>query len=149
MCNGRDGYQRNLRLSSWLPLHSTSVLSFYIDVVLTLSIMNQLILFYYEKSNLYIKGLIEAFCTNAVIYLSISESTLFPLQWRHNERDGVSNPQPHDCLLNRLFRHRWKKTSKLRVTGLCEGKSPVTGEFPAQTASNAENVFSWWRHRAR
>ena len=33
-----------------------------------------------------------------------------------------------------------KKTSKLRVTGLCAGNSPVTGEFPAQMASNAENV---------
>ena len=32
------------------------------------------------------------------------------------------------------------KTSKLRVTGLCGGNSPVTGEFPAQMASNAENV---------
>ena len=28
-----------------------------------------------------------------------------------------------------------KKTSKLRDTGLCEGNSPVTGEFPAQRAS--------------
>ena len=28
------------------------------------------------------------------------------LQWRHNERDGVSNHQPHACLLNRLFRSR-------------------------------------------
>ena len=27
-------------------------------------------------------------------------------------------------------RRRSKKTSKVRVTGLCEGKSPVTGEFP-------------------
>ena len=68
------------------------------------------------------------------------------LQWRHNWRDGVSNHQPPDYLLNRLFRHRWKKTSKLRVTGFCEGNSPVTGEFPAQMASNAENV-SIWRHR--
>ena len=25
------------------------------------------------------------------------------LQWRHNGRDGVSNHQPHDCLLLRLF----------------------------------------------
>ena len=39
-----------------------------------------------------------------------------------------------------------KKTSKLCVTGLCEGKSPMTGEFPAQRASNAENVSIWWRH---
>ena len=58
----------------------------------------------------------------------------------------ISNHQPHDCLLNRLFRHRSKKTSKLRVTGLCVGNSQGTGEFPAQMASNAENVSIWWRH---
>ena len=29
---------------------------------------------------------------------------------------------------------------------LCEGNSPVTGEFPAQRASNVENVSIWWRH---
>ena len=68
-----------------------------------------------------------------------------PLQWRHSERVGVSNHQSHDCLLNRLFRRKSKKTSKLRVTGLCAGNSPVTGEFPAQRASNAENVSIWWR----
>ena len=68
-----------------------------------------------------------------------------PLQWLHTEREGVSNHQPHGCLLKR-FRRRSKKTSKLRVTGLCEGNSPVTGEFPAQRASNAENVSIWWRH---
>ena len=32
------------------------------------------------------------------------------------------------------------KTSKLRITGLWEGNSPVTDEFPAQRASNAENA---------
>ena len=67
-------------------------------------------------------------------------------QWPHNERDGVSNHQPHDFLLNRLFRRRSKKTSKLRVTGLYEENSPVTGEFPTQRANNAENVSIWWRH---
>ena len=72
--------------------------------------------------------------------------TQFSLQWRHNERDGVSSHQPHDCLINDLFRHRWKRASKLHVTGLCEGNSPVTGKFPAQRASNAENVVIWWRH---
>ena len=75
-----------------------------------------------------------------------SEFMSMPLQWRHNYRDGVSNHQPHDCLLNRLFRRRSKKTSKLRVNGLCEGNSPVNGEFPAQSASNAKNVSIWWRH---
>ena len=43
-------------------------------------------------------------------------------------------------------RRRSKKTSTLLVTGLCEGNSPVTGEFPTQRASNAENVSLWWRH---
>ena len=61
-------------------------------------------------------------------------------------RDSVSNHQPHDCLFNRFFRRRLKETSKLRVTGLCAGNSPGTGEFPAQMASNVENVSIWWRY---
>ena len=64
------------------------------------------------------------------------------LRWRHNRRHSVSNHQPHHCLLKRLFRRRSKKTSKLRVIGLCVG----TGEFPALMASKAENVSIWWRH---
>ena len=76
---------------------------------------------------------------------SFSAGYRLSLQWRHDERDGVSNHQPHECLLNRLFRRRSKRTSKLRVTGLCAGNSPLTGEFPAQRASNTENVSIWWR----
>ena len=72
----------------------------------------------------------------------------YSLQWRHNRCDGIPNYQPHDCSLNRLYRRRSKKTPKLSVTSLCVGNSPVTGEFPAQMASNAENVSIWWRHRA-
>ena len=68
----------------------------------------------------------------------------FDIQWRHNGCDSVSDHQRHDCLPNRLFRCRSKKISKLRVTGLCAGNSPLTGEFPAQRASNAE--IAWWRH---
>ena len=70
----------------------------------------------------------------------------FALHWRHNGCDGVSHHQPYECLLPRLYRRKPKKTAKLRVTGLCAGNSPVTGEFPAQMASNAENVSIWWRH---
>ena len=62
-----------------------------------------------------------------------------PLQWCHNDHDGASNHQPHDCLLNRLFRRRSKKTLKLSVTGLCVGNSSVTDEFLAQ--------FVWGIHR--
>ena len=52
------------------------------------------------------------------------------LQWRHNGRDGVSNHRRIECFLNRLFRRGSKKTSNLRVTGLCEGNSPVTVNSP-------------------
>ena len=67
-------------------------------------------------------------------------------QWRHSEPDGVSNHQCIDCLLNRIIQSRSKKTTKLRVTGLCEGNSPETGEFSTQRARNAKNVSIWWRH---
>ena len=52
----------------------------------------------------------------------------FALQLRHNEHDGIPHHQPYDCLLNRLFRRGSKKTSKLCVTGLCEGNSSGTGD---------------------
>ena len=70
------------------------------------------------------------------------------LQWRHNGRDSVSNHQHHDCLLNRWFRRRSKRTSKLRVTGLCAGpvnsphKWPVTRTmFPFDDVIMDEMVF--------
>ena len=78
---------------------------------------------------------VDMFCKNTIT-----------LQWRHNGHDGVSNHQPHDCLLKLLFRRRSKKISKLCVTGLCEGNSPVTCEFPTQRASHTENVSIWWLH---
>ena len=56
---------------------------------------------------------------------------LEPLRWRHNGHDSVSNHWPRECLLNSLIRCKSKKTSKLRVTALCAGNSPETGEFPA------------------
>ena len=72
---------------------------------------------------------------------------LFSHFWRsiqlcHNERDSVSNHRRLDCLLDRLFRRRTKKTSKLRVTGLCEGNQSVTRGFTSQRDSNAK-LFSF------
>ena len=52
------------------------------------------------------------------------------LQWRHNDHDSISNHQPRGCLLYRLFGRRSKKTSKLRVTGLCAGNSPGAVNSP-------------------
>ena len=73
------------------------------------------------------------------------------LRWRHNWRDNVSNHQPQDCLLNRLCRRRSKKTSKLRVTGLCVGpvnsphKWPVTRKmFPFDDVIMCDILFMRW-----
>ena len=75
------------------------------------------------------------------------------LQWRHNDGDGVSNHRRIHYLLNRLFRSKSKKTSKLRGTGLCKGNSPVTGEFITQRATSGKclhlmtsHVTLNWRH---
>ena len=54
----------------------------------------------------------------------------YTLRWSHHGHDDVSNHQPHHCLLNHLFWCRSKRTSKIRVTGLCARNSPGTGEFP-------------------
>ena len=85
-------------------------------------------------------------CYGRTRLLAIWMKTSLALHRRHNERDCVSDHQPHDCLLNCLFKRRSRKTSKLRVTGFRVGISPMTGEFPAQRASKAENVSIWWRH---
>ena len=79
----------------------------------------------------------KTFCSGLCMYT-------LSLQWRYNGRDGISNHQPHGCLLTSLFRRKSKKTSKLCITGLCVGNSLTTGEFPAQKASNIENVSIWW-----
>ena len=66
--------------------------------------------------------------TDCMHLQSLSELCLIiPLRWRHNERDGVSTHQPHYCLRNHLFRRRSKEASRLRITGLSVGNSPVTG----------------------
>ena len=55
------------------------------------------------------------------------------LQWRHNGVDGVSNHQPHDCLLNRLFcgdQRKYQSSASLAFLGN-PPKWPVTRKmFP-------------------
>ena len=66
---------------------------------------------------------------NLIFTLHLSYSVIkdhITLRWHHNERDGITNYRLLDCLLNHLFRSRSKKTPKLRVTGYCEGNSPMT-----------------------
>ena len=47
----------------------------------------------------------------------------FSLQWRHNERDGVSKHQSHYCLLNGLFKAQIKENIK------APRHWPLWGEF--------------------
>ena len=65
--------------------------------------------------------------------------------WRHKELDDVSNHRLLDCLLNYLFRR--KANIKVPCHWPLWEDSPVTGEFPAQRARNAENSSIWWRYR--
>ena len=64
----------------------------------------------------------------------------YALHWCHNGRISVSNHQPHDCLLSRLFRRRSKKKSKLRVTGLCARNSPGPVNSPHKGPVTREMV---------
>ena len=61
------------------------------------------------------------------------QHTFVPLQWRHNERDGASNHQPHDYLLSRLFKAQVKEIIKAPRHWPVWGE--FTGEFPAQRAA--------------
>ena len=67
------------------------------------------------------------------------------LQWRRIEGNGVSNHQSLDCSLNHVFRRWSKKTSTLRVTGLCEGNLPV--DSPHKGPVTRKNASIWWRFR--
>ena len=136
----RGHYDVIVMYMNWTMKSHRSLLSFCTD---TLSV------YLCRDGVIHVGNWINVHCSERPIYWYHDLSlpiTLTTLQWHHNGRDAVSNHQPHDCLLNRLLRRRSKKTPKLRVTGLCAGNSPGTGEFSAQRASNAENVSIWWRH---
>ena len=72
---------------------------------------------------------------NQASFTAICSVESISLQWRRNGRKSVSKSPASRLFSNRLIRRRPKKTSKLRITGLCAGNSPGNGEFPAQMAS--------------
>ena len=76
--------------------------------------------------------------------ISLLEAVL-SLQWRHNGHDSVSNHQPHDCLLNRLFRRRSKKHQSAASLAFVRGIHRDRW-IPRTNGHNAENVSIWWRH---
>ena len=77
------------------------------------------------------------------------------LHWRNNDHDGVSNHQPHGCLLNRLFRLRSKKTVVVvvfywhirvwvsRLTSHIQGKNKYIVIQTHLKRSGTKTVGSW------
>ena len=147
MCTGPNGWSRlvaNLpvcTLRAVLAVHAQkiyiqpssciifSIVQYFCwDVLYKLNIMPVNTLGHLTGSLFEIRaGVINHIC---MVLLDVSVQLFPTLRCRQNGRDSVSNHQPHDCLITQI-----KKTSKLRVTGLCGGNSPGTGEFPAQMAS--------------
>ena len=77
------------------------------------------------------------------LYLFGTTNNFFSLQWRHNDRNDVSNYRHLDCLLNRLFRRISKKTPKLRVIGLCEGTSSCDINYNAMIMDTIRALFQF------
>ena len=84
----------------------------------------------------------------SIWHIPVCHWFVYPLQWRHNGHDGVSNHQPDECLLNRLFSHRSKKYQSSASLAFVRGihrwsvnsphKGPVTRKmFPFH------NVIMW------
>ena len=88
----------------------------------------------------------DACCKSSLLLITLLLGD-FPIQWCHNECYGLISPASR--LFAQPFVQTSTKTPKLCITGLCEGKSLVTGELPAQRVSNAEIVCIWRRHHVR
>ena len=108
-----------IQLSTWI-MHMVCVL-------LCLGLLGTGLYYQYPSGLPYWHGFLGASEATRITWVNRSQTSL---QWRHNGRDSFSNHQPYDCLLNRLFRRRSKKTSNLRVTDLCAGNSPGPVKSP-------------------
>ena len=83
---------------------------------------------------------------NKYFHFEITYVEINTLQWRHNGPMASQITSLTSVYSSVNSGADQRKTSKLRVTGLCVGNSSGTDEFPAQMASNAEKVSIWWRH---
>ena len=125
-CTGSCHFD-NFQCSQWLKFHQNQYI--YVSVMYPPITLITFSIFSLLRGRWWFSLLSDATLTNkgshtnapVIDYITKTKELL---QWRHNGRDSVSNHQPHDCLLNRLFRRRSKKTSKLRDTGLNAGNSP-------------------------
>ena len=74
-------------------------------------------------------------------------SGCFTLQWRHNERDGVSNHLRLKLFAQSFVQVQIKKNIKAPRHWSLWRES--TGDIPSQRANNAEIVSMWWRHHEK
>ena len=86
----------------------------------------------------------------------MGEDASWSLQWGHNERDGVSNYEPHVCLLDCLFRRRSRKHQSPAPLVFVRGihrwpvnsphKGPVTRKmFPFDDFIMVQYIMHGWR----
>ena len=74
--------------------------------------------------------------------LNFNDSSIAMTSRKHHV---VSNPPPIiRRFIKQLIRTHIKELSKPALLALCEGSLPMTCEFPAQRASNAEEASIWW-----
>ena len=107
----RDQLSKTLAIHIHVPMYQNLSLNNYLD--------NSIRILYY--------------CTvTAIIYDSFTWTKMRQIYYNDVIMSPMASQITPTRLFTQAFRHRSKKTSKLRVTGLCTGNSPVTGEFPAQ-----------------
>ena len=109
-----------LALNSEIPSHQIKKKTLMMYMILDGKYIGDA--FQIKVSKLLVSYIYSVTCISDTLTLFIAVH--FSLRWRQNGRDSVSNHQPGHCLLSLLFGRRSKKTSKLRVTGLCVGNSP-------------------------
>ena len=113
--------------------HYYDVISKPCDVTITMSLAGRTLIFFVANCCLFFLSRTARLFNSAIIFTNKVGDRRKTT--RHYDDvimgdDSVSNHQPHECSLNHSFGRRSKSTSKLRVTGLCVGNSPGTGEFP-------------------
>ena len=74
----------------------------------------------------FIWSLFDLLVRHTSVWFDTLWCTAITLQWRHNEHDGFSNHQPHDFLLNRLFKAQIKESIK------APRHWPLCGEFTGE-----------------
>ena len=83
-------------------------------------------------------------------YIWAASTPSLSLEWRLNERTGISNHRRLDCLLNRLFRRISKKATKLCVTGRCDHRWPVDSPHKGSVTRKMfpfDDIIMWCVHK--